>query len=67
MFTITDTLTGEYPDVGLIAKTEEWAKGLIWTDVEGFALTESGSLILLDECGNFVYCPSDRFKIKWEF
>lgn len=67
MFTVIDTMTGKCADIGLIAKTEDWANGLMWTDMEGFALTEDGALVLLDECGYFAYCPSDRFKIKWEF
>lgn len=33
--------------------------------IEGFALTEEGNLILMDECGGIAYCPSDRFEIMW--
>lgn len=65
-FTVIDKLTGEYPDTEKIAQTEEWAKGLIYCDIEGFFIGEDGYLILADECGNSVYCPNDRFDIVWE-
>lgn len=65
-FTVIDNKTGEYPDLWEIALTEDWAKHLIYCDMEGFALMEDGSLILLDECGNCAYCPSDRFTIVFE-
>ncbi len=65
-FTVIDNKTGEYPDLWEIALTEDWAKHLMYCDMEGFALMEDGSLILLDECGNCAYCPSDRFTIVFE-
>lgn len=48
MFTIIDTKTGEYPDLWEIATSEDWAKGLMYCDMEGFAIEEDGTLILLD-------------------
>ena len=63
-FDVVDTKTGEYPDLEEIALTEEWAKGLMYCDMDGFAIREDGSLILLDECGNCVSCPQDRFEIR---
>lgn len=63
MFTVIDTKTGEYPDLWEIAETEEWAKHLMYCDMDGFAIHEDGTLVLLDECGNFGYCPAGRFKI----
>ena len=65
-FTVIDNKTGEYPDLCKIALEEEWAKGLIYCDMEGFALLEDGTLILLDECGRHEYCPSDRFTVIFE-
>lgn len=62
-FKIIDITTGKYPDTESIALNEEWAKGLIYCDIEGFFIGEDGQLILADECGNFAYCPHDRFKI----
>lgn len=63
-FTVIDKKTGEYPDTEKIALEEEWAKELIYCDIEGFAIEEDGTLVLLDECGNVAYCPKDRFEIK---
>lgn len=62
-FDVIDKKTGEYPDLEYIALHEEWAKGLIYCDMEGFAIEEDGTLLLLDECGNAAYCPDDRFEI----
>ena len=60
-FTVIDNETGNYPDCEKIALTEEWAKNLIHCDIDTFAITEDGSLILMDDCGNCAYCPADRF------
>lgn len=65
-FTVRDKKTGRYPDLESIALCEEWAKGLVYCDMEGFAIEEDGDLFLMDECGNFRYCPSGRFEIVWE-
>lgn len=61
---IIDKVTGKIADIEKIAKTEEWAKDLLYVDMEGFALTQFGDLILLDECGKYVYCPSNRFIVR---
>ena len=55
-FTIIDNTTGNYPDCEKIALEEEWAKGLIYCDIDTFAITEDGNLILMDDCGNSAYC-----------
>ena len=62
MFTVIDTKTGREPNLEQIALEEDWAKGLIYCDMEGFFLSEDGNLILADECGNWVYPPQERFK-----
>lgn len=62
-FTVIDNKTGEYPDLWEIALKEDWAKHLMYCDMEGFAITEDGALILLDECGGVAYCPEDRFTV----
>jgi hypothetical protein len=62
-FRVIDNNTGEEADIEEIAFTEDWANGLIYCDMEGFAILENGSLVLLDECGNCAYCPSGRFAI----
>lgn len=66
-FDVIDPKTGEYPDLEHIARTEEWAQNLISCDMEGFCINEDGNLLLMDECGNYVYCPEDRFQVNFEF
>lgn len=63
-FDVVDTKTGQYPDWEHIARTEDWADGLVYCDIDGIAILEDGSLILLDECGNCAPCPRDRFEIR---
>lgn len=65
-FTVVDNRTGKYPDLWEIAKKEEWAKGLMYFDMDGFAIKEDGNLILMDECGKYTYCPADRFTVVFE-
>ena len=62
MFTVIDIKTGEYPDLWEIALNEDWAQELMYCDMEGFAIEEDGTLILLDECGKHRYCPEGRFR-----
>lgn len=62
-FDVIDVKTGKYPDVWKIARKEDWAQNLTYCDIEGFFIGEDGQLILADECGNFAYCPPDRFRI----
>ena len=62
-FGVIDLETGGYPDVEKIARTEEWAKNLMYCDIDTFAVTEDGRLILIDDCNNIAYCPEGRFKI----
>ena len=61
-FHVIDNKTGKEADPCKIAR-EEWVRNLIRLDIDGFALLENGSLVLLDECGNYEYCPSDRFTV----
>jgi hypothetical protein len=63
-FSVIDKKTGRAPDMRNIAQHEDWAYGLCYTNLLGFALTEDGELIFMDSCGNYCYCPSDRFEIK---
>ena len=64
LFYVIDKKTGKEPDLERIALTEDWAKDLVYCDIEGFLLSEYGDLILADECGNWVYCPPDRFEVR---
>ncbi len=62
-FTVIDNRTGKHPDCETIALTEEWAKHLIYCDIDCFAITEEGQLILIDDCNNIAYPPADRFTV----
>lgn len=63
-YTVVDPRTGEEPDLRTIARTEEWARHLLGAD--GFAVMADGILVLLDTCGNYAYCPTGRFEVRWE-
>lgn len=65
-FHVIDMKTGKEADPYEIALKEEWAKGLIYCDMEGFAIEEDGTLILADECGRLAYTPIGRFKVVWD-
>ena len=65
-FTVIDKKTRKEADEYEIALKEDWAKGLMYCDMDGFALLQDGTLILVDECGRFEYCPADRFEIVFE-
>lgn len=65
-FHIIDKLTGKAPDLEQIALKENWAKNLMYCDMEGFAILEDGVLILLDQCGQCAFCPEERFEVTIE-
>lgn len=65
-FTVIDNKTGKDPDCEKIARTETWAKHLCHCDIDCFAITEYGGLVLMDDCGSVAYCPDDRFTVILE-
>lgn len=65
-FCVFDKKKNKEADCYKIALKEDWAKGLCYCDMEGFAITQDGILILLDECSRFTYCPDNRFKVVSE-
>ena len=65
-FYVFDKKTEKEADVYEIALNEDWAKHLMYCDMDGFAIDQDGTLILIDECGQLAYCPSDRFEICTE-
>jgi hypothetical protein len=65
-FRVIDKTTGIEPDLEYIALKEEWAKHLVYCDMDGFALTEDGILMLFDECGSYAFCPLNRFTVVIE-
>lgn len=65
-FCVFDKKKNKEADCYKIALKEDWAKCLCYCDMEGFAITQDGILILLDECGRYTYCPYNRFKVVAE-
>lgn len=68
LFRVVWVATGEpvtSDDLETTALREPWARGLVYSDIEGFAVTTDGELILLDECGNYVYPPPELFRVEW--
>lgn len=65
MFKVIDTNTNEEVDLSDLEK-EEWVKSLTYFDLQGFALDDEENLMLIDECGNYIYCPIDRFQVVYD-
>ena len=65
-FTVIDTKTGKEADEYEIALHEDWAKHLCYCDMEGWAIENDGTLLLVDECGRFAYADRERFKVVWD-
>ena len=65
-FYVFDKKKNKEADCYKIALKEDWAKCLCYCDMDGFAITQDGMLILLDECGEYAYCPDNRFKVVAE-
>ena len=65
-FIVIDNKTGKEADTYDIALHEDWAKHLCYCDMDGWAIEEDGTLLLVDECGQFAYADRERFKVKWE-
>jgi hypothetical protein len=65
-FTVIDTKTGKEADEYNIALHEEWANHLCYCDMEGWAIENDGTLLLVDECGKFAYADKERFKVVWD-
>lgn len=63
-FKVIDRKTMSEANAEKIALTESWAQELVYCDMDGFAICEDGSLLLVDECGNYEYCPPGRFIVE---
>lgn len=61
-FKVIDNKTKKAPNLNKICY-EKWANHLGKYDIDQFAITEDGYLILIDDCDNLVYCPDGRFTI----
>ena len=65
-FIVIDSQTGKEADPYNIALHEDWARHLCYCDMDGWAIQDDGSLLLLDECGRYAYADRERFKVKWD-
>ena len=65
-FIVIDAQTGKEADTYNIALHEDWAKHLCYCDMDGWAIQDDGSLLLLDECGRYAYADRERFKVVWD-
>jgi len=65
-FIVIDNKTGKEADPYEIALHEDWAKDLCYCDMDGWAIEEDGTLLLVDECGRFAYADRERFKVVWD-
>lgn len=65
MFRIIDKTTGKEVSEEVIDQLiDEY--GLDKNDIEGFAVTYEGQIILCDECGRYGYLNQERFKAEFE-
>lgn len=66
-FIVIDRETRKEADLYAIVlesyKKKGWARNLIYCDLEGWAIEQGGTLIIVDECGNYAYPSADRFWI----
>lgn len=65
-FDVIDKTTGLKPNLRKIALEEEWAKNLMYCDMDGFMFDQDGSLYLVDDCNTLASCPEGRFEVKWK-
>ena len=65
MFKVIDRRTAEEADIAMLAEKEAWVTFRA-ENIEAFAITELGDLILCDKFGSFIICPLRRFEIKME-
>ena len=64
-FRIIDKKTGKEP-TGRVIDNLAKKGNLKRFDIDGFAVCEDGLLILMDECGNYMYCDRKRFIVDAE-
>ena len=61
-FMVIDNKTGKPTEIDNIMK-EEWTDQMAFQDCN-FALVDDGDLILIDQSGNYICCPPERFSVK---
>lgn len=63
MFKIIDCQTEKEADARS-AGQEDWARNLAVDDIEGFAVTTDGAVVLIDECGACAMAPGGRYRVE---
>ena len=64
-FIVIDTDTGKEVNVQDINRHSTWFKPLF--NIKGWAVEPDGTLLLLDDCGQYTYAPQDgRFRVEWK-
>lgn len=71
LFRVIDTESGvdvsgltEIEDIAINALPGGFASNLMFCDMDGWYVGADGSLVLLDECGNYD-CAPDRYQVEW--
>ena len=64
-FRVIDKKTGKEPTYRVIKNIAKKG-GLMTMDIDQFFVGEDGTLVLVDDCGNFAYCDTKRFGVVAE-
>lgn len=63
---IIDNTTGKPPSEKLIERIAK-EYGLMEMDIDQFAVTEDGHVVLLDDCGHCSYVDTEGFNLRIDF
>ncbi len=63
---IIDNTTERPPSAELITRIAK-EYGLVEMDIDQFALTEDGHIVLIDDCGNCSYVDAEGFNLRVDF
>lgn len=65
-FEVIDITTGRPPSSELLERIAK-EYGLMEMDIDQFAVTEDGHLLLVDDCGRCSYVDTEGFNLKYGF
>ena len=63
---IIDNITGKPPSAKLIDRIAK-EYGLMEMDIDQFAVTEDGHVVLIDDCGRCSYVDTEGFNLRIDF
>ena len=63
---VIDNTTGRPPSEKLIDRIAK-EYGLILHDIDQFAVTEDGHVVLIDDCGRCCYVDTEGFNLRIDF